>query len=135
MSSHEPVISRGSATAIQRCRTPRTSESQAWWRRYRNDEFSIFDFRFAIVAIGNWQSAIGNLIMDAAPAAPEIKEAERQIARAPLVLNRRNISCLTERISGVVEQPDTRRSCETFTITASATTLAVLCHGEHISTG
>jgi hypothetical protein len=56
------------------------------------------------LAIGN-----GNLTMDGA-AAPQatIEKAERQIQRAPLVLNRRNFSWLTERISGVVEEPAPR---------------------------
>src|SRR6059058_974024 len=73
--------------------------------------------------------------MDAAPAAPEIKEAERQIARAPLVLNRRNFSWLTERISGVVEQPAPRWWWVTFTITASVATFGLFCLGYQISTG
>src|SRR6266700_8313714 len=73
--------------------------------------------------------------MDAAPAAPEIKEAERQIARAPLVLNRRNFSWLTERISGVVEQPAPRWWWVAFTITASAATFGLFCRGYQISTG
>src|SRR5438093_4759087 len=73
--------------------------------------------------------------MDAAPAAPEIKEAERQIARAPLVLNRRNFSWLTERISGVVEQPAPRWWWVAFTITASAATFGLFCLGYQISTG
>jgi len=73
--------------------------------------------------------------MDATPAAPEIKEAERQIARIPLVLNRRNFSWLTERISGVVEQPAPRWWWVAFTITASAATFGLFCLGYQISTG
>src|SRR5260370_16045484 len=113
----------------------RTSASQAWWRRYRNDEFSIFDFRFAVVAIGNWQLAIGDLIMDAAQAAPEIKETERPLARVPLVLNRGNFSWLTERVSGVVEQPAPRWWWVAFTLPASAATFGLFCLGYQISTG
>src|SRR5438034_2267790 len=74
--------------------------------------------------------------MDAAPAAPEtVQKAERQIARAPLVLNRRNFSWLTERISGVVEQPAPRWWWVAFTITASAATFGLFCIGYLISTG
>ncbi len=74
--------------------------------------------------------------MDAAPAAPEtIEEAERQIARGPLVLNRRNFSWLTERISAVVEQPAPRWWWVAFTITASAATFGLFCLGYQISTG
>src|SRR5216110_1963971 len=75
--------------------------------------------------------------MDGAPAAaPEkIKEAEQRIARAPLVLNRRNFSWLTERISDVVEQPAPRWWWVAFTITASAATFGLFCIGYLISTG
>ena len=73
--------------------------------------------------------------MDAAPAAPEIEKAERQITRAPLVLNRRNFSWLTERISGVIEQPAPRWWWVAFTITSSAATFGVFCLGYLISTG
>src|SRR5438034_4357250 len=74
--------------------------------------------------------------MDGAPAAPEtIEEAELQIERRPLVLNRRNFSWLTERISGVVEQPAPRWWWVAFTITASAATFGLFCLGYQISTG
>src|SRR5947208_212770 len=75
--------------------------------------------------------------MDGAPAAaPEkIKEAEQRIAHVPLVLNRRNFSWLTERISGVVEQPAPRWWWVAFTITASAATFGLFCIGYLISTG
>ena len=73
--------------------------------------------------------------MDAAPAAPEVEEAEREIAHVPLVLNRRNFSWLTERISGVVEQPAPRWWWVAFTITASAATFGLFCLGYQISTG
>src|SRR5437762_1333762 len=74
--------------------------------------------------------------MDAAPTAPEtVQEAEREIARAPLVLNRRNFSWLTERISGVVEQPAPRWWWVAFTVTASAATFGLFCIGYLISTG
>src|ERR1700746_1269089 len=74
--------------------------------------------------------------MDAAPAVPgTVKEAERVITRAPLVLNRRNFNWLTERISGVVEQPVPRWWWVAFTITASAATFGLFCIGYLISTG
>jgi len=52
--------------------------------------------------------------MDAAPPAPEViggggaASVDRPLARVPLVLNKRNFSWLTERISGVVENPAPR---------------------------
>src|SRR6266853_5088807 len=74
--------------------------------------------------------------MDAAPTAPEmIKEAERPLAHVPLVLNKRSFSWLTERISGVVEQPALRWWWVCFTITASAATFGMFCLGYQISTG
>src|SRR5438876_6549426 len=75
--------------------------------------------------------------MDGAPAAaPEkIKVAEQRVAHVPLVLNRRNFSWLTERISGVVEQPAPRWWWVAFTITASAATFGLFCIGYLISTG
>ena len=74
--------------------------------------------------------------MDAAPAVPgTVKEAERVITRAPLVLNRRNFNWLTERISGVVEQPAPRWWWVAFTVTASAATFGLFCIGYLISTG
>ena len=74
--------------------------------------------------------------MDAGATAPEmIKEAEQPLARVPLVLNRRNFSWLTERISGVVEQPAPRWWWVAFTITASAATFGLFCLGYQISTG
>src|SRR6266498_1908837 len=75
--------------------------------------------------------------MDGAPvAAPEkIQKAERRVAHVPLVLNRRNFSWLTERISGVVEQPAPRWWWVAFTITASAATSGLFCLGYQISTG
>src|SRR5207247_4526890 len=81
------------------------------------------------------QSAIRKLTMDAAPTVPEVKEAEQQIARVPLVLQRRNSSWLTERISGVVEQPAPRWWWVAFTITGSAATFGLFCIGYLISTG
>src|SRR6266567_2912409 len=75
--------------------------------------------------------------MDAAPAtAPErVEEAKQRIAHVPLVLNRRNFSWLTERISEVVEQPAPRWWWVIFTITASAATFGLFCIGYQISTG
>src|SRR5258707_7845746 len=74
--------------------------------------------------------------MDAAPTAPEmIKETERPLARVPLVLNRRNFSWLTERVSGVGEQPAPRWWWVAFTITASGATFGLFCLGYQISTG
>ena len=74
--------------------------------------------------------------MDAAPTAPEtISEAEQQVTRVPLVLHRRNFSWLTERISGVVEQPAPRWWWVAFAITSSIATFGLFCIGYLISTG
>ena len=64
--------------------------------------------------------------MDGASTSPEmIEEAEQQIARVPLVLHRRNFNWLTERISGVVEQPRPAWWWVAFTITASIATFGL----------
>src|ERR1700686_4035581 len=73
--------------------------------------------------------------MDSAPIAPGVISEEKPLARVPLVLNRRNFSWLTERISGVVEQPAPRWWWVAFTITASAATFGLFCLGYQISTG
>jgi molybdopterin-containing oxidoreductase family membrane subunit len=74
--------------------------------------------------------------MDGASAtAPEVQEAERQIAHVPLVLNRRNFNWLTQRITGVVEQPAPRWWWVCFMITASIATFGLFCIGYQISTG
>ena len=57
------------------------------------------------------------------------------MSRAPLVLNRRNFNWLTERISGVVEQPAPRWWWVCFAITASVATFGLFCIGYQISTG
>src|SRR5205807_993958 len=96
--------------------------------------FSMFDVRGRIVAL----SAICNprFDMDAAPTAPEmIEETDRPLPRVPLVLNKRNFSWLTGRISGVVEQPAPRWWWVAFTITASVATFGLFCLGYQISTG
>src|SRR3989440_560689 len=74
--------------------------------------------------------------MDGASAtAPEVQEAERQIAHVPLVLNRRNFNWLTQRITGVVEQPAPRWWWVCFMTTASIATFGLFCIGYQISTG
>src|SRR2546429_426272 len=65
--------------------------------------------------------------MDAAPTVPEVEEAEQELTRVPLVLHRRNFSWLTERISGVVEQPAPRWWWVAFAITASTATFGRVC--------
>src|ERR1700732_5434866 len=77
--------------------------------------------------------------MDSTPTAPEVIEGaasvDRPLARVPLVLNKRNFSWLTERISGVGEQRSPRWWWVTFTITATIATFGVFCLGYQISTG
>ena len=75
------------------------------------------------------------------PTAPDVIESEastaveRPLARKPLVLNRRNFSWITERISGVVEQPAPRWWWVCFTITGSIAMFGLFCLGYQISTG
>ena len=88
--------------------------------------------------VRNPQSAIQirNLIMDGAPTAPEtMEEADQQLTRVPLVLHRRNFSWLTERISGVAEQPAPRWWWVAFAITSSIATFGLFCIGYLIFTG
>src|SRR5712691_7676206 len=79
--------------------------------------------------------------MEETPTVPEVIKGEvvttveRPLARVPLVLNRRNFDWLTERISGVVEQPSPRWWWVCFAITASAATFGLFCIGYQISTG
>ena len=79
--------------------------------------------------------------MDQTPTAPDVIEDEagssvdRPLARAPLVLNRRNFSWITERISGVIEQPAPRWWWVCFTITATVAMIGLFCLGYQISTG
>src|SRR5437868_15249400 len=61
--------------------------------------------------------------------------AESRIKRAPLVLNKRNFSWITERMSGVVEQPAPRWWWVCFSITGSIAMFGLFCLGYQISTG
>src|SRR5436853_7886336 len=61
--------------------------------------------------------------------------AESRIKRAPLVLNKRNFSWITERISGVVEQPAPQWLWDCFIITVSIAMLGFFCLGYQVSTG
>ena len=79
--------------------------------------------------------------MDQAPTTPDVISGqaatgvERPLARVPLILNRRNFSWITERISGVVEQPAPRWWWVCFTITATIASFGLFCLGYQISTG
>jgi Ni/Fe-hydrogenase subunit HybB-like protein len=61
--------------------------------------------------------------------------ADRPLARPPLVLNRRNFSWITERISGVVEDRAPRWWWVCFTITGTIAMFGLFCLGYQISTG
>src|SRR5437016_7674448 len=79
--------------------------------------------------------------MNDTPTAPEVISGEasssvgRPLARTPLVLNRRNFSWITERISGVVEDRAPRWWWVCFTITGSIAMFGLFCLGYQISTG
>ena len=61
--------------------------------------------------------------------------ADRPLARPPLVLNRRNFSWITERISGVIEDRAPRWWWVCFTITGTIAMFGLFCLGYQISTG
>ncbi|HET9801495.1 MAG TPA: NrfD/PsrC family molybdoenzyme membrane anchor subunit, partial [Chthoniobacterales bacterium] len=72
------------------------------------------------------------------PATPEMigsASTDRPLKRVPLVLHKRNFSWLTERISGVVEQPAPRWWWVCFVITGSIAMFGLFCLGYQISTG
>src|SRR6516165_6135084 len=79
--------------------------------------------------------------MDQTPTARDVIEGapgrslDRPLQRAPLVLNRRNFSWITERIAGVVEQPAPRWWWVMFTITSAIASFGLFCIGYQISTG
>src|SRR5678815_3648591 len=79
--------------------------------------------------------------MDSASTVPEIireeasSSTDRPLARTPLVLNRRNFSWITERISGVVEQSAPRWWWVAFTLTSVIGAIGLFCIGYQISTG
>src|SRR5438045_9697851 len=79
--------------------------------------------------------------MDGATTAPDVIESEasasveKPLQRAPLVLNRRNFSWLTERIAGAVEGAAPRWWWRTFAITSMIAMFGLFCLGYQISTG
>jgi len=79
--------------------------------------------------------------MDGATTAPDViageasASVERPLARVPLVLNRRNFSWITERISGAVEGVAPRWWWVTFAITSMVAMVGLFCLGYQISTG
>src|SRR5256714_9306450 len=79
--------------------------------------------------------------MDEAPTASNVIRAETatmaqsRIKRVPLVLNKRNFSWITERISGVVEDRAPRWWWVCFVITGSIAMFGLFCIGYQISTG
>ncbi|HKP93973.1 MAG TPA: NrfD/PsrC family molybdoenzyme membrane anchor subunit, partial [Chthoniobacterales bacterium] len=79
--------------------------------------------------------------MDGATTAPDVIESEasasveKPLARVPLVLNRRNFSWITERISGAVEGAAPRWWWVTFAITSMVAMFGLFCLGYQISTG
>src|SRR5256885_4300452 len=79
--------------------------------------------------------------MDGATTAPDVIQSEasasveKPLARVPLVLNRRNFSWITERISGAVENVAPRWGWVTFAITSMVAMFGVFCLGYQISTG
>ncbi len=73
--------------------------------------------------------------------APDVVRAEAsdsiesKLKRVPLVLNRRNFRWITDRISGVVEEPAPRWWWVTFAITSLTAAFGLFCLGYQISTG
>src|SRR5882724_11891910 len=114
------AISGGFGIQIRKCRTPTTS---AWRvRERRHNGFWIADVgERRSLAVATQQSAISNLGMNDWPTVQEeaATTSDRPLARPPLVLNRRNFSWITERISGVVEDRAPRWWWVCFTITGT----------------
>src|SRR5438552_18741719 len=77
--------------------------------------------------------------MDATTAIPDLEgetgTTERPLARATLVLHKRNFSWITERISGVVEERAPRWWWVAFAITSMVAMFGLFCLGYQISTG
>src|ERR1700716_736220 len=79
--------------------------------------------------------------MDGATTAPDVIEgeasasAEKPLIRAPLVLNKRNFSWITERIAGVIEANAARWWWVAFAITSMVAMIGLFCLGYQISTG
>src|SRR3954470_23220320 len=79
--------------------------------------------------------------MDGAITAPDVIEGEasasveKPLARVPLVLNRRNFSWITERISGAVEGKAPRWGGGRLAIPSMVAMFALFCLGYQISTG
>ena len=79
--------------------------------------------------------------MDSATTVPDVIEGEasasveKPLARVPLVLNKRNFSWITERISGVIEANAPRWWWVAFAITSMVAMFGLFCLGYQISTG
>src|SRR4051794_40673978 len=65
----------------------------------------------------------------------DVMATDRPLARVPLVLNKRNLSWLTERISGVVESKAPRWWWILFSFTSMVAAIGLFCLGYQISTG
>src|SRR4051795_7418579 len=59
----------------------------------------------------------------------------RPLARVPLVLNKRNFNWITERISGVIEDPTPRWWWVAFAVSAMVAGIGLFCLAYQISTG
>src|SRR5207344_1769171 len=79
--------------------------------------------------------------MDGSTTVSDLREGEssaaleKPLTRVPLVLNKRNFSWITERISGVVEERAPRWWWVCFMTTASIALFGLTCIGYQISTG
>jgi molybdopterin-containing oxidoreductase family membrane subunit len=79
--------------------------------------------------------------MDGATTAPDViqgeasSSVEQKLQRVPLVLNKRNFSWITERISGAIEGPAPRWWWVSFAITSMVAAFGLFCLGYQISTG
>src|SRR5262249_48915610 len=104
----------------------RTTSPSLVRRRRREGEFPISNFQLPISHFMNDASTAPGVLED---------EAARSVERVPLVLNKRNFSWITERISGVVEERAPRWWWVCFTITGSIAMFGLFCLGYQISTG
>ncbi|MBA3763117.1 MAG: hypothetical protein H0X04_07210, partial [Chthoniobacterales bacterium] len=60
---------------------------------------------------------------------------EKPLSRVPLVLNKRNFSWITERITGVIEGPAPRWWWVSFAVSTMVAAIGLFCLGYQISTG
>ena len=143
------VIWRGFEIRIRKCLMPeesrwqvssrsrnRTVQSRASQRRSETGGEAVIERAMTAVNSGWTASQPNSLRMTRFRRDEAIRCASRsRLARVPLVLNKRNFSWITERISGVVEERAPRWWWVSFAITSMVAMFGLFCLGYQISTG